>query len=289
MLVHIKDLLIKAQKGHYAIGAFNTQNLEITLAIIRAAIAQKAPVIIQVSESTIKYAGLKPITHIVQTIAKNDSTNVPIALHLDHGKSFLSILECIKAGFSSIHLDGSELPYDENMSLTKEAATYAHKNKVWAQGELGTILGKEGLLKRKKKEIESDDYMTDPNKAVGFVRDTKIDTLAISVGNMHGMFVGDEHIEFKRLKAIHKKIKVPLVMHGASGIPDKEIKKAIKQGIRVINIDTRLRKEFITELRKTLKSKKTEIDPRKILTPSIDAVQKAVEEKIKLFGSAGKA
>ena len=278
MLVHIKDLIKDAEKKKYAVGAFNTQNLETTIAIVKAAVAKKSPVIIQVSETTIKYAGLKPITHIVQTIAKNESTNVPIALHLDHGKTFLSILECIKAGFSSIHLDGSELPYDENEALTEEAVAYAHKNEVWAQGELGTILGKEGMLKRKNKEIEPDEYMTDPNKAVEFVRNTKIDTLAISVGNMHGMFIGQEHVDLKRLKTINKKVKQPLVLHGASGIPDKEIKQAIKAGIRVINIDTHLRKAFTDSLRETLKRDKKEIDPRKILAPAVDAIQKAVEE-----------
>jgi len=288
MLVHIKDLIKDAEKHKYAVGAFNTQNLETTIAIVRAAVAKKSPIIIQISETTIKYTGLKPITHIVQTIAKNDSTNVPIALHLDHGKSFLSILECVKAGFSSIHLDGSELPYDENEALTKEATAYAHKNKVWAQGELGTILGKEGMLKLKKKEIESDDYMTDPKQAVEFVKSTKIDTLAISVGNMHGMFIGQEHIDLKRLKAINKKIKQPLILHGASGIPDKEIKQAIKDGIRVINIDTHLRKAFADSLREMLKHDKKEIDPRKILAPTMDAIQKAVEQKMQLFRSANR-
>jgi len=289
MLVHIKDIITKAQTGKYAVGAFNTQNLETTIAIVRAAVAQKSPVIIQVSEGTIKYAGLKPITHIVQTIAKNESTNVPIALHLDHGKSFLSILECIKAGFSSIHLDGSELPYDENMALTEEAVAYAHKNGAWGQGELGTILGKEGLIKRENKEIKNSDYMTDPNKAEEFIRKTKVDTLAISIGNMHGMFVGQEKLDFKLLKKIHGKIRKPLVLHGASGINDREIKRAIKLGVRIINIDTHLRKNFTITLRQTLNKNKTEIDPRKILAPSIDAVQKTVEQKIKLFGSANRA
>lgn len=289
MLVHIKDIVTKAKKEGYAIGAFNTQNLEITIGIVKAAVAQKSPIIIQISENTIKYAGLKPITHIVQTIAKNEPVNVPIALHLDHGKSFLSVIECIKAGFSSIHLDGSELPYDENEALTSEAVAYAHKNKVWAQGELGMILGKEGLLKRKRKELEPEDYMTDPVKAAEFVKETKIDTLAISVGNMHGMFVGEEKINFDRLQAIRKKVKKPLVLHGASGIPDRQIKKAIKLGIHVINIDTHLRRDFTFSLRKALRKQPEEIDPRKILIPGIEAVQKVVEKKIKLFGSAGKA
>ncbi len=289
MLVHIKDLIVKAQKGGYAIGAFNTQNLEITMGIVRAAVVKKAPIIIQVSETTIEYAGLKAITHIVQTIAKNESTNVPIALHLDHGKSFISVSECVHAGFSSIHIDGSELPFDENIAVSKQSVDYAHRYKVWAQGELGTILGKEGLIKRKKKEIKSRAYMTDPNKAEEYIKKTNVDTLAISIGNMHGMFVGDEKLDLGRLKAIREKVNIPLVLHGASGIADDEVKKAIELGITVINIDTRLRKEFTNTLQNTISKQKKEIDPRKILAPSIDAVQKAAEEKIKLFGSAGKA
>jgi fructose-bisphosphate aldolase, class II len=151
-------------------------------------------------------------------------------LHLDHGKSFLVVAECVKAGFSSIHIDGSALPYDENIILTKESFAYAHKNGVWAQGELGTILGKEGLLKRRHKQIKPDEYMTDPDKAKAFVRETKVDTFAMSIGNMHGMFVGEEKLDLKRLQEINKKVKQPLVLHGGSGISAREIKAAVRAG-----------------------------------------------------------
>jgi len=289
MLVHIKDIVAAARRGSYAVGAFNTQNLEITLAIVQAAVEQKSPVIIQVSESAIKYASLKAITHIVETVAKNQADGIPVALHLDHGKSFLSVMECVKAGFSSIHIDGSELPLDENITLTKESVAYAHKNNVWAQGELGTILGKEGLRKLAKKEINFKDCFTDPKQAAAFVRETKVDTFAPSVGNMHGMFVGREHIDFNLLKKIHAEIKLPIVLHGASGIPHAEIKKAIKLGVRIINIDTEMRVAFASALRQKLKADKREIDPRVILAPAAAAIQKVVTEKIKVFGSAGKA
>ena len=289
MLSHIKDIITKAEKGGYAIGAFNTQNLEITLAIARAAVKQKAPVIIQISEKTISYAGLKPITHIIQTIAKNNTDKVPIALHLDHGKSFLVVSQCIEVGFSSVHIDGSLLPYDENMALTKEAVAYAHKRNVWVQGELGTILGKEGLLKKIKKQIKPESYMTDPDKAKEFAKETKVDTFAMSIGNMHGMFVGDENLDLDRLKEINKKVKQPLVLHGGSGISSRDIKKAIKNGVRIINVDTELRVAFIKAVHKVLHHDKDMVDPRKMLTPAMDAVQKVVEEKIKLFGSSNKA
>jgi fructose-bisphosphate aldolase class II len=289
MLVHIKEIVTRAQHGGYAIGAFNTQNLETTLAIVQAAVAQKSPVIIQVSESAIKYAGLKAITHIVETIAKNQANGVPVALHLDHGKSFLSVSECVKAGFSSIHIDGSELPFDENVNLTKESVAYAHKRGVWAQGELGTILGAEGLVKIEKRELEIKDCFTDPRQAAEFVKATKVDTFAMSIGNMHGMFKGLERLDLMRLKEIRAKIKLPLVLHGASGVEHAEIRQAIKLGIRIINIDTELRLAFAAALRQKLKSDKKEIDPRKLLAPATAAIQKIAEEKIKVFGSAGKA
>ena len=288
MLVHIKDILKKADTEGYAIGAFNTQNLELTLAIARAAVAQRAPVIIQISEKTIQYAGLKPITHIVETIAKTHSNHAPIALHLDHGKSFLVVSECVKAGFSSIHIDGSELPYDENVALTKESVAYAHKHGVWAQGELGTIFGKEGLLKLRKKQLSVEDYMTDPNQARAFVKETKVDTFAMSAGNMHGMFVGEEKLDIARIKAINNRVSQPLVLHGGSGIAPRDIKQAIASGVRVVNVDTELRVAFTRAIRQMVSKDTTTIDPRQILGPAINAVQKVVEQKIKLFGSAHK-
>ncbi len=287
MLVHIKEIIPKAVKGNYAVPAFNTFNLETTLAIVRGAVAKKSPVIIQISEKTIKYAGLKPITHIMETIAKNEAVVVPVALHLDHGKSFHSVAECISAGFTSIHIDASELPYDENVILTKQATDYAHKNKCWAQGELGTILNKKSIAKKKIKDDFSK-FMTNPSQAEKFVKKTKINTFAPSVGAMHGIFKGKEKINQTLLKEIKQKTKLPLVLHGASGVPDQDIKQAIKNGVAVINIDTRLRQVFTNTLRQTLMSKVHEIDPRDIFPASMDSVQKIVEEKIELFGSVNK-
>ncbi|MFH1456552.1 MAG: class II fructose-bisphosphate aldolase [Patescibacteria group bacterium] len=288
MLVHIKEIIPKAEKGGYAIPAFNTFNLEVTLAIVRGAVAQNSPVIIQVSEKTIEYAGLKPITHIVETIAKNEAVNVPVALHLDHGKSFRSVAECIHAGFSSIHIDASELPLDENTILTKQVVDYAHKNSVWAQGELGTILGKKEILDEKISE-NLEKFMTNPDQAQEYVKKTKVDTFAPSVGAMHGLFVGKEKINQEILKQIKHQINIPIVLHGASGVSDEDIRQAISNGVVIINIDTRIRETFSNTLRETLMTHQQEMDPRKILTPTIDAIQKVIEEKIILFGSKGTA
>ena len=287
-LVYIKEIVKKAQCGKYGVGAFNTQNLEITLGIVRGAVAMRAPVIIQVSETTIEYSGLKPITHIVQTIAKNLAVNVPVALHLDHGRKFQSVVECISAGFSSIMMDASDLPFDENVALTRRAVEYAHKRGVWAQGELGRLKGIEDVIKVKEREA----FMTDPKEAEEFVRRTRVDTLAVSIGNIHGIakfLKGVPKLDIGRLKEISKRVKIPLVLHGASGIKQDEIKRAVKLGINIINIDTEIRLAFTDTVKKILKRDPKIYDPRKVLNPTIDAVAKVVEEKIRMFGSAGKA
>ena len=288
MLVHIKKIIPKAEKSDYAVPAFNTFNLESTLAIARGAVAQNSPVIIQVSEKTIEYAGLKPITHIVETIAKNEAVNVPVALHLDHGKSFRSVAECIHAGFSSIHIDASELPFDENVILTKQATDYAHKYGVWVQGELGTILGQKQMIDKKTSQ-ELEKFMTKPDEAEEYVRKTKIDTFAPSVGAIHGIFVGKEKINQELVKEIKEKTNLPLVLHGASGVSNQDIRQAIKNGLTVINIDSSLRETFSNTLREILMTHRLEIDPRKTLALVTDAIQEIIEEKIILFGSKGMA
>jgi len=288
MLVHIKEIIPKAEKSDYAVPAFNTFNLESTLAIARGAVAQNSPVIIQVSEKTIEYAGLKPITHIVETIAKNEAVNVPVALHLDHGKSFRSVAECIHAGFSSIHIDASELPFDENVILTKQATDYAHKYGVWVQGELGTILDQKQMANKKTSQ-ELEKFMTKPDEAEEYVRKTKIDTFAPSVGAMHGIFVGKEKINQELIKKIKEKTNLPLVLHGASGVSNEDIRQAIKNGLTVINIDSSLRETFSNTLREILMTHRQEMDPRKILALVTDAIQEIIEEKIILFGSKGMA
>ncbi len=287
MLVHIKEIVPHARKNKYAIGAFNTVNLETTLAIIRGAVAQQSPVIVQVSESTIKYAGIKAITHVVETIAKNEAVNVPVALHLDHGKGFHSVAECVNAGFSSIMIDASDLPFDENVFLTKSVVDYSHKRGVWVQGEIGRLKGVEDNISVKKREA----FMTDPDEAFKFNKQTDVDALAIAIGQSHGiakMRNGVPRISISQLGKISKKVKTPFVLHGASGIPEPQIKKAIDLGVSIINIDTELRMAFSGSLRDTLKKDADEVDVRKIISPAMNAVQEVVEKKIKMFGSNNK-
>lgn len=285
MLVTVKQLLDHAKQHKYAIGAFNAVNLETTLGIIRAAVDANSPVIIQISETTIEYAGLKPITHIVETIAKNAAVNVPVALHFDHGKNFRSIAECIHAGFSSIMIDASDLPFDENVALTKQSVDYAHKHGVIAQGEIGELKQAGDAIAA----LTPEKYLTNPVEVERFVKETGVDTLAIAIGNVYGiqkMEKGAPPLDLKRLADIHARIpSVPLVLHGASALKPDAIREAIDGGIRIINIVTEVEYAFSLRLRHTLKAFEQEYDPRILLEPSIASVQELVTGKLKDFGS----
>ena len=287
MIVHIQKILKKSQKGGYAVGAFNTSNLEVTLGICRAAMRYQSPIIMQVSEATIEYAGIDVITAIVNSIAKGEAKNVPIALHLDHGHSLEIIKDCIKAGFSSVHMDASTYPYEENIAMTRMASDFAHKFGVWTQGELGSMFGKEGMSMVKLPD-DPDSFMTDPSKVKDFVKRSGIDALAVSIGTMHGSFEGKELIDFNRLKKIRKNTNKPLVLHGASGTKDNEIRRAVKMGINIINIDTDIRIGFTKALQKTLSKKISFYDPRKVMKPSINEVSNVVGHKMTIFNSIQK-
>lgn len=280
MLAHIKDIIKDAEKNKYAVGAFNIHNVESALGVAQAAVRANSPAIIQVSESTIKYMGIKPITHLVSTIAKNVAAKVPIALHLDHGKSLSSVFECIDSGFSSVHIDASDLPLDENIAMTRRAVEIAHAKKVWVQGEVGSIMGEHGGRGSKLENIP----IANLEDVIKFVKETNIDTLAAAVGTAHGVYK-NEDILFDLLKKIKQKTKKPFVLHGGSGIEDAKIKKAIKEGVNIVNIGTDIKVAFTKTLIKNCAKNKTETDPRKLLKPTIAAVEEVVFKKMKLFGS----
>ena len=282
MLVHIKDLIEDAEKTGYAVGAFNVHNLESILGVAQAAVRAGSPAIIQVSESAIKYMGLKPTTHIVSTVAKNVAGNIPIALHLDHGKTFHSVFECIAAGFSSVHIDASSQPLDENIKLTKQVVEVAHSKGVWVQGEVGAIVGGHG-----ERGGKIDIPKADPKEVIEFVGKSGVDTIAAAIGTAHGTFE-NEDVDLDLLKQIKAKVKIPFVLHGGSGIADDKIKRAIKGGVRIINIGTDIKVAFSDTLKKTCKDNPDETDPRHLLSPSIKAVEDVVYNKMILFGSAGR-
>jgi len=289
MIKPLSEILAKAEKGHYAIGAFNTSNLEMTLAIARAAAKLKSPVIIQTSESAIKYSNLPIIYNLIKNTAETVAKNVPVAIHLDHGKDLSIIGECIKIGYTSVHIDASEKDFATNVRLSLKVRKLAKKYHTFVQSELGSILGKEGLVRLEKGEINMEELMTDPEQAQKFIKLTKVDTLAISVGTIHGRFVGIEKVDQVRLKKIHSLVKVPLVLHGASGLSPRDLREAVANGVRIVNIDTNLRVVFKKALWKSMSQEKNLIDPRAILTPSMASVQAEVERIIKILGSANKA
>lgn len=271
-------MILKAQKAGYAIGSFNTSDLETTKAIVAAAEKTNSPCIIETSEKAIAYAGLEYIGEIIKTAAEN--THIPLALHLDHGTSIKMIHDCIEAGYTSLMFDGSKLNFQENIAKTKQAADLAHKNNLPIEGELG-IMGKAGL---------SESEMTNPNDVPEFIQKTGIDFLAISIGSKHGRGGAEEEsLDIEHLKKIRLKTDLPLVLHGGSGVPDEDIRKAIQNGIAKINIDTDIRFTFAKTMKKILDKKSKIIDPRDILSPAMIAVEKLVIEKIRLFGSENQA
>lgn len=283
-----KKILKKAQKEHYAIGQFNASNLEQIKAIVGAAYKLKSPVIIGTSEGESSFIGLKQIRALVSSYQKQ--TNLPIFLNFDHGHSLDKIKKAIEAGYDAVHFDGSGLTFKENVRQTKEVVEYI-KFQVLVEGELGYLRGS-SALHREKAEIKEED-LTKANEALRFIEETGVDSLAVVIGNIHGIYTQMPKLNLKRLKEIKEKIGVRppgvfLVLHGGSGIPDEEIKKAIALGIVKININTELRAAWTETIKKSLEDNPREIVPYKLMPPVIEAVQKKVEEKIKLFGSENK-
>jgi len=282
-LVPVSDLLKKAEEGGYAVGAFNCNNMEIVQAIITAAEAENAPVIMQASQGAIKYAGINYIVAMARLAAER--SRVPVALHLDHGTSFEQVMQCIRAGFSSVMIDGSKLPLAENIALTRRVLDVARAVGVSVEAELGKIGGTEDDIYVSEREA----FFTDPTEAGVFVRETGVDALAVAVGTAHGQYKGTPELDFPRLEKIKSIVKIPIVLHGSSGVPDDAIREAVRLGVRKVNIDTNIREAFTDAARKVLAENPGEIDPRKILGPAREAAAAVIREKIRVFGSSDKA
>lgn len=282
-LVTVDALLGQAESGGYAVGAFNANNMEIIQAILQAATQERSPVIMQASQGAINYAGLEYITGIVKIAAA--STPVPIALHLDHGTDFDQIIQCIRSGFTSVMYDGSKYPLEENIAVTRKILEIAAPIDVSVEAELGKIGGVEDHIK-----VEAGDAIyTDPEEAKYFVEQTGVKSLAIAIGTAHGQYKGEPKLDLERLKKIKELTGIPLVLHGSSGVPDHTIKKAIALGIRKVNIDTNIREAFVGKMRLEMENNLQEIDPRKILGPARQAAVEIIREKMRVFGSSGRA
>ncbi|HHW62124.1 MAG TPA: class II fructose-1,6-bisphosphate aldolase [Syntrophomonadaceae bacterium] len=282
-LVPVTELLLDAEREGYAVGAFNANNMEIVQAIMNAAIKEQSPVIMQASQGAIKYAGLEFITGMVRLAAQE--ADVPIALHLDHGTDFDQIVRCIRSGFTSVMYDGSRLPLEENIAITNKVLEITRPIGVSVEAELGKIGGTEDLI-----HVEAEDAIyTDPEEARIFVEKTGVESLAIAIGTAHGQYKGEPRLDFERLEKIKGLVNIPIVLHGSSGVPDDQIRRAIDLGVRKINIDTNIREAFVWEARRQMQANPDEIDPRKILGPAREAATEIIREKMRLFGSAGKA
>jgi len=285
--VTTKEMLKNAQKERYAVGAFNANNMEIIQAIVETAEEEKAPVILQASQGAIKYAGLESIVAMVKVMA--EKVNIPVALHLDHGTDYYQNIKCLRAGFTSLMYDGSKLPFDENVKMTKKVVEMAHACDIPVEAELGQI-GKMGDSDEPGVALERvKESMAVPEEAVKFVELTEIDFLAAAVGTIHGCRTPFAKLDIPRIERIRELTGVPLVLHGASGANDEEIKKGIAAGICKINIDTRIRMKFTEKVREIIKTNPEEIDPRKILGPAKDAAKEIIRNRIRVFGCNGKA
>jgi fructose-bisphosphate aldolase, class II len=282
-LVSVAELLEKAQREHYAVGAFNCNNMEIVQAIVAAAEAEKAPVIIQASQGAIKYAGIEFIATMTRLAAEKAS--VPVALHLDHGTSFAQVMQCVRNSFTSVMIDGSKLALEDNIALTNKVIEAVRPLGVSVEAELGKIGGTEDDITVSEREA----LFTDPDEAERFIKQTNVDALAIAIGTAHGQYKGIPKLDFDRLKEIVKRMNTPIVLHGSSGVPDDAIQEAISLGVCKVNIDTNIREAFVAAARQVMAKNPDEIDPRKMLGPAREACTEIIREKIRIFGSNGKA
>lgn len=290
MIVSVKEILEKAKAGGYAVGAFNTTNLETTRAIVEAAKETKSPVIIQVTEKTMEYAGGRMIFNIIKNDVEFYAPEIPVGIHLDHGGSFEIVERAVEIGWSSVMYDGSRKEYADNVSMTKKVVDFCHKkggDNITVQGELGSV---PYLSEHKMGAVDWDKYMTDPEQAKDFVEKTGIDTLAVAIGNAHGFFTERETPDWDRLEKIRSMIEIPIILHGASDWEDGKAAKAIECGVNCFNVDTNTRLAFVNTLSTIFKSDKDPgLDVRSILGEARDAVKESVKRKMELFGCVGKA
>ncbi len=298
-LITSEEMFRKALKADYAIGAFNVNNMEIIQGIVEAAGEENAPLILQVSAGARKYAKAPYLRHLVE--AAIEDTGVDVCLHLDHGEDFEICKQCVDDGFTSVMIDGSKHPFEENIALTKEVVEYAHAHGVVVEAELGKLAGIEDNINVDARSAT----FTDPDEAAEFVERTGVDSLAIAIGTSHGAykFKGNPYLDFERLKAIHKLIPdTPLVLHGAStvlkefvdrcnefggkipgaqGVPEEMIREAVKHGVCKVNIDTDLRLAMTAEIRRVFIEQPDVFDPRKYLGPGREAIKRMVQHKIR--------
>lgn len=306
MLVNGANILNKAHRENYAVGAFNINNMEMLKAIFEAANEMESPIIVEASEGAIKYAGANMIYAMTKTLSET-YPHIPVALHLDHGTSIESCMKAIRAGFTSVMIDASHDPFEENLAKTKAVVDLAHSVNVGVEAELGRLMGIEDNIA----VSERDAVLINIEEAEKFVKETSVDYLAPAIGTSHGAFKfkGEPKLDFQRLKDVKKVTNIPLVLHGASSIPDEVreafestggdlkgskgvpfsfLKEAVEGGINKVNTDTDLRIAFMAEVRRIANEKPSEFDLRKFFKPAMAFVKEQIKKRMEVLGSAGK-
>lgn len=280
-LVTTGGMLKRAQDGHYAVCAFNVENMEMVMAVAEAAEELKAPVIMQTTPSTVKYAGLDYFLANVKAAAAR--AGVPIAMHLDHGSSFGLAMQALREGYTSIMIDGSHESFEKNIAVTKAVVDVCSPSGIPVEAELGKVGGKEDDL-----DGGEGNGLTDPLEAREFVERTGVSSLAIAIGTAHGIYKGEPKLDQERLSQIREVVDVPLVLHGASGVPDEAVQEAIRRGICKVNYATELRIAYSDGVKEVLKTDPDTIDPKKYGAAGKACVKAFVMEKMKNCGCAGK-
>jgi tagatose 1,6-diphosphate aldolase GatY/KbaY len=279
MLTSVKELLLAAQRAGYALGAFNVYNLEGVLAVIRGAESQSSPVILQVHPAALHFAGPELLS---LCIASAQRARVPVGVHLDHSTSATEIKDAFGLGVESIMADGSHLEYDENVGFCREMAVLAHENDAAVEVELGRLSGTEDGLTLSERNAK----LTDPVQAMEFIDKTGADSLAVCIGNVHGLYSGEPVLDMERLSEIQRLVKVPLVLHGASGLPVNTIRQAIELGVCKFNVNTEVREAYLNTLAETGAKKRDLLD---VMKQATSAMQEVVCNKLQEFGSCGRS
>ena len=283
MLVTTKEMLLDAQAGHYAVGAFNVESLEFVMAVIKAAEDKKSPVIMQTTPGTVKYANLDYFAAMCKVAA--DAASVPVAIHLDHGDGFDRCVQAMHAGYTSVMIDGSHVPFEDNIALTASVTKVATPLGIPVEAELGKVGGKED----DGPAVEGENPYTDPDEAEEFVARTGCGSLAVGVGTAHGVYKGTPHIEQGVLKEIRSCLEIPLVLHGTSGVPDDQVAEAIRNGICKVNYATELRQAFTKGFMGYMAANPGCFDPKKPSKPGMQEIYDVVASHMDNLGSTNKA
>lgn len=280
-LVNSEKMLLDAQKGKYAVGAFNVENMEMVKAVIQAAEELNAPVMLQTTPSTVKYGGVQ--TYAAMVKAEAEKASVPVCMHLDHGNSYELAEDCINNGYTSVMIDGSGLDFDKNIDLTQKVVKFANEKGIPVEAELGKVGGKEDDLECKG------DTNTDPMQAKEFAEKTGVKSLAIAIGTAHGFYAGVPKLDRERLSEIREVVNVPLVLHGASGLSDEEVIQCVGRGICKVNFATELRVAYTDAVKKAIEENPKVYDPKELGRKGIEAVKQLVKGRMTVCGCNGKA